>query len=190
MTETPDPKGPAAAKPGLWGRMKQHLLHPELTPHQVALSFALGFHICWNPLLGLHTALVLLLCFLFKGLHRPVMLVGAFLNNPWTMVPIATASTYAGNLLLGRGLSLDLAAIDWRSIGWKTFTTREGFEAASRMLEPILVPYLLGGALTSLLAFGVGYLVVRRLAVRLRALHLPHLHLPHPHRPPKAEDSQ
>ena len=38
--------------------------------------------------------------------------------------------------------------------------------------------------------FGVGYLVVRRLAVRLRALHLPHLHLPHPHRPPKAEDSQ
>lgn len=180
----------AAPKGGFWGRLKQHLLHPELTPHQVALSFAWGFHICWNPLLGLHTAMVVVLCFLFKRLHRPVMLVGAFLNNPWTMVPIATLNTYAGNLVLGRGFDLDLSSIDWHSIGWRTFTTRAGFEATARMFEPILVPYLLGGALLSLIAFGMGYVVVRRLTVRLRNLHFPHLSLPHLHRPSGAEDHE
>lgn len=33
------------------------------------------------------------------------------------MVPYATLSAYAGNLLLGRGLNLDLAGIQWKSLG-------------------------------------------------------------------------
>lgn len=185
MTETPrpDPSAPPAPKKGLWARLQSHILHPELTPQQVALSFALGFHICWNPLLGLHTGMVLVLCFAFRRLHRPVMLLGAFLNNPWTMVPIATANAYAGNLLLGRGLNLDLSAIEWTSIGFRSFTSREGFEAMAGMLKPILLPYLLGGFALSLLALGVGYGVMLWLTLRLRAmhLHLPPIHVSHPH---------
>ena len=181
MTE-PRPADPQPA-PNLWTRFKLHVLHPELSPRQVALSFAIGFAICWNPLIGTHTALVLGICLIFRRLHRPLVLLAMLLNNPWTMVPIATISAYAGNLLLGRGLAIDLAGVHWREIGWHSFVNREGFEAMYRMVKPILVPYLLGGSVLCLLALPAGYFAALALTRRLRRmhLHLPHVHLPHLH---------
>lgn len=179
MTRNPDQP---AAKPGLWASMKSHLLHPEKTPEQVAMSFAIGFSLAFNPLLGLHTALALLACVLSRRLHRPLLILACYINNPWTMVPIATGSAVLGNVLLGRGLSLDLAGIQWRAITWRSFASREGLEAMLRMLKPVLGPYLLGGLVLSLVAVPVGYLVMLRLTRRLRSVHLrlPHLHHPKP----------
>lgn len=163
----PNPKDP---KPSLWNRIKAHLLHKELSPEQVAWSFAIGLHICFNPFLGLHTVLVVGLCFAFKTLHRPLVLMAAFLNNPWTMVPIATLSAYFGNLLMGRGLQMDFSGVNWSSIGLRSFATQAGFEAMIAMLRPILVPYLLGGMVLSLLAVPLGYFVALKLTRRLRHL--------------------
>lgn len=167
MTET------QSEKQSLWARFKFHLLHPELTPHQVALSFALGFSIAWNPLIGTHTALVVMLCVVFRRIHRPIMLIAVFINNPWTMVPMATFSAMVGNLLLGRGLSLDLSSIHWKEMGWRSFLTADGFRAMMAMMKPVLAPYLLGGAILSLLALPLGYFLVLALARRLRRRHLP-----------------
>jgi uncharacterized protein (DUF2062 family) len=175
------PPLPAPRATGLWARVKPHILHPELSPQQVAWSFALGFSICWNPFLGLHTLLVLGLCLAFRHLHRPLVLAAAFLNNPWTMVPIATASAYLGNLLLGRGLNLDLRAVDWRAIGLASFTTEAGFRALLAMLKPILAPYLLGGLVLAALALPTGYFAMLHLTRRLRAAHLHLPHFRHPH---------
>lgn len=183
-----EPGGVTCSEPvqprGFWGRLKSHILHPELTPRQIAWSFGIGFCIAWNPLLGLHTWMVLLLCLLFRRLHRPLMLIAAFLNNPWTMVPIATASAYAGNILLGRGLSLNLAGIRWGEIGWRSFATREGAQAMYAMLKPILAPYLLGGFVLSLLALPLGYWLMLIAARKLRAMHfdVSRLHVPHLHK--------
>ena len=135
----------ASPKPSLWARLKSHILHPELSPNVVAWSFAIGFSIAWNPLLGLHTWMVILLCLIFRRLHRPLMFIAAFINNPWTMVPMATASVFLGNALLGRGWHVSLQGIRWHEIGWRSFVTREGFRATYQMIEPILAPYLLGG---------------------------------------------
>lgn len=170
-------------KPGLWTRLKQHILHPELSPERVALSFALGFSISWNPLLGSHMGLVIGLCLVFRRLHRPLMFIAVFINNPWTMVPMATVSTYFGNLLLGRGLNIDLSQVHWGQIGWNSFASRDGFDVMYRMVKPILVPYLVGGAALALLALPVGYFSILALTRRLRRMHvhLPHLHLPHFH---------
>lgn len=159
------------ARPGFLARMKAHIVHPELSARQVALSFGIGFSICWNPFLGTHTWLVLGLCFAFKRLHRPLVLATAFLNNPWTMVPIATFSAYFGNILLGRGLDLDFSGIHWNSIGIRSFLTREGFQAMSDMLRPILTPYLLGGIVLSALAVPAGYLLMLWITRRLRGKH-------------------
>ncbi len=63
-----------------------------MSPKQIALSFAVGFSLAWNPFLGLHTAIILLACFLSRRLHRPIMFLACYLNNPWTMVPMATAT--------------------------------------------------------------------------------------------------
>lgn len=168
------PPGARAPKPGYWQRLKAHIVHPELTPNQVAWSFGLGLSVAFNPLLGLHLAMVVTLCFAFKGLHRPLMLAASFINNPWTTVPIATATAYFGNVLLGRGLDLNMRGVDWASIGWHSFTTREGAHAMFAMLRPILTPYLVGGFLLSLLAVPLGYFAMLALARRLKALHAAH----------------
>ena len=167
----------------IWLKLKKQILHPDVTPEQIATSFGLGLSIAFNPLLGLHTIMVLGLCLVFRKLHRPLILASAMINNPWTMVPIATAHAYAGNLLLGRGLELDLSRIRWEGLGWSSFVTRQGLEDMFHMLEPILAPYLLGGFLLSILAFPVGYFAMLRLSKRLRRLHLHMPHLPHIHIP-------
>ena len=177
---TPAPLPGPAERRGLWAKAKDHILHPEMTPHQVALSFGIGFCIAWNPFIGLHTWLILLLCFLFRKLHRPLMFIACFINNPWTMVPMASLSALTGNALLGRGWHLNLAGIHWKTITWRSFATRDGFDCMLSMLKPILVPYLVGGLFFSILALPIGYLIMLKVAQRLRSLHLhlPHLHLP------------
>lgn len=175
MTDTLQPQAQETEPPrGLWPRMRHHILHPDLSPRQIALSFAIGFSISWNPFLGLHTWIVLGLCFVFRKLHMPLMLLAAFINNPWTMVPIATASAYAGNLLLGRGLHLELAGIRWHAIGLRSFTSRAGLEALFRMLKPVLAPYVLGGLVLCSLALPVGYVFMLWLTKRLRRVHWRH----------------
>lgn len=184
-----DPSAPSPRKSlfqgGLRESFKRLILHPEMSPEQVALSFAIGFSTAWNPLIGLHTWLILLLCIVFRRLHRPLMLLSCYLNNPWTMLPMATVSGLVGNLLMGRGLHVDFSGVKWHTIGWRSFATREGFDGMIVMLKPILAPYLLGGAVLSLLALPVGYYGMLMLARRLRDmhLHLPHLPGVHPAKP-------
>jgi uncharacterized protein (DUF2062 family) len=180
MTDPPEPfippPVPGGPPRGIWNRLKAHLLHPELSPEQLAWSFSLGFAIAWNPLLGLHTGLVFLFCLIFRRLHRPLMIMAMLINNPWTMVPMATASTWVGNLLRGKFHGGNLARVQWHEIGWRSFLTWNGFESMTTMLKPILKSYLLGGFLCSLLALPIGYFFMLWLAKRLRRIHWPHLH--------------
>jgi uncharacterized protein (DUF2062 family) len=180
-------------KGGFRHHFKRIILHPEMTPEQVALSFAIGFSLAWNPFIGLHTGAILLLCFIFRRLHRPLMFLACFINNPWTMVPMASVSGLVGNLLMGRGCRPHFQGVHWESIGWHSFVSRQGFDHMYLMLKPILGPYLLGGLVLSALALPVGYYVMLKVARHLRRLHihmpevkLPSIHLTKP-RPDKPE---
>jgi len=176
MTDDQEPVPPRSIfKGGFQHHFKRFILHPEMTPEQVALSFAIGFSLAWNPFVGLHTWAIILLCIIFRKLHRPLMLLACYLNNPWTMLPMASASTLVGNLLLGRGWHLHFRGIKWHTIGWRSFLTRDGFDGMCHMLKPILAPYLLGGIVLSLLALPVGYYLMLMFTRRLRRLHI---HLP------------
>ena len=167
----------------LWTKLKNQILHPDITPEQIALSFGLGLSIAFNPMLGFHTGIAILLCLVFRRLHRPLLFTSVLINNPWTMVPIATVSAYVGNMLMGRGLALDLSRIHWEDIGWSSFATRHGLGGLFHMLKPILAPYLLGGFLLSALALPVGYFAMLKLTKHLRKIHLHLPHLPHIHLP-------
>ena len=187
----PPPVPPGPPK-GIWNRLKAHILHPELSPEQVAWSFALGFSIAWNPLLGLHTALGLLFCVLFRRLNRPLLIMTMFINNPWTVVPIATASVWVGQAIRGTVQSDHLAQVHWQEIGWRSFLTWKAFEAMTTMLRPVMKSYLVGGTICSLLALPIGYFFMLWFARRMRRIHwphLPHLHLPKPtpHDPPPGD---
>jgi len=157
-----------SAKPSVWSRFKHHILHPDLTPERIAWSFAIGIFLAWNPILGTQTWIALACCFFVKKLHRPLLLLASFLNNPWTMVPIASASLFFGNWLLGNGWTVDLSGISWKSIGVSSFTSRHDFEAMYSMLKPILVPYLLGGFIVSFLALPTAYWFMLWLSRKLR----------------------
>jgi uncharacterized protein len=171
MTDLSAHDAPAPKRFGFWQRMKQHILHPELSPERVAWSFAIGLSLAWNPLLGLHTAMILALCFFARTLHRPLIFAACVLNNPWTLVPMATASTILGSGLLGRGWSVNLKNVHWSELGWRSFLTKAGFAEMIRMLKPVLAPYLLGGFVMSLLALPIGYVLMLFIARRLRARH-------------------
>ncbi len=174
MTDPTTPATPAPvpeAPKGIWPKLRMHILHPELSSEQVAWSFALGLTIAFNPLLGLHTGLIIAFCLIFKRMHRPLIVAGALVNNPWTMVPIATLEAYFGNILLGRGLDLDLSVVHWHEIGWRSFLTWDGFQAMAAMIRPILRSYLMGGTVLCLLALPAGYYTMLFLAKRLRARH-------------------
>lgn len=172
------PPLPSPPRGWLWNQLKAHILHPELSPEQVAWSFCLGFSIAWSPLLGLHTIMVFLFCVLFRRLHRPLMIMAMLLNNPWTMVPMATASTWVGNLVRGRLLHGNLGHVRWHEIGWRSFMTWNGFEAMTTMLSPVLKSYLLGGTICALLALPIGYFCTLWFARRLRRIHWHQLPFP------------
>ncbi len=167
----------------LWLKLKSFILNPDITPRQTAASFGLGLAMAFNPLLGLHTGICIALCVIFRKLNRPLLLATMMVNNPWTMVPIATASAYLGNILMGRGLDLNLAGIRWSCLGWSSFATRQGLQGLFHMFKHILGPYLLGGFILSALAFPVGYYAMLRLSKYLRRIHLHMPHLPHLHLP-------
>jgi uncharacterized protein (DUF2062 family) len=60
----------------------------------------LGVFLSFSPLIGLHFFLgigLALLC----GLNRFALLLGLFINNPLTLIPIYAAGAYLGGLLLG-----------------------------------------------------------------------------------------
>jgi uncharacterized protein (DUF2062 family) len=106
------------------------------------------------------------------------MILVMLVNNPWTTVPIATASVWVGNLVRGRFTSANLAKVHWHEIGWRSFATWSGFEAMTTMLKPVLKSYLIGGTICTLLALPIGYFFMLWLAKRLRRIHWPHLHRP------------
>jgi len=91
------------------------LLALEDTPERIAKAFALGVFLAFSPLIGLHIVLGFGLAF-FCGLNRFAMLLGLFINNPWTLVPIYAAGTYLGGLLIGFPQMPALPSFELRSL--------------------------------------------------------------------------
>src|SRR5215510_1144690 len=84
----------------------KQVLHLQESPQRTALAFAIGVFIGFSPLYGLHTLMVFF-CSWALRLNLLALMAGAFLNNPWTVVPILGATYWVGAFLLG-GLVLSL----------------------------------------------------------------------------------
>ncbi len=142
-------------------RVVQVLLHIEDTPHRTALAFAVGVLIAFSPFLGIHMGIALIVAFVFR-LNRVAILLGTYLNNPWTLAPMYLAGTSLGCLLLG--VSKDgLGAIDWELQG-SAF-----LEMLKITLRPYVWPFLLGNTLLGLASGFVGYVLLRRFLERRAA---------------------
>jgi uncharacterized protein (DUF2062 family) len=145
---------------GRLGRALRVLVQVEDSPHRTALSFAIGVWIAFCPLLGIHTGLALAVAFLFR-LGRAPMLLGAYINNPWTLAPLYMSGTLLGCALLGVP-SDGLSAIDWSLHGAAFYRT------LLEHLRPYVWPYVLGNTLLGTVSGMTAYVVLRRVLERRR----------------------
>ncbi len=141
------------------GQYLRHLFALDDTPERIALAFALGVFLAFSPLLGLHTILGLSIAFIF-GLNRVAVLLGVFVNNPWTLVPIYGTATYIGGLLIGFPEKQSLPPIDWNTVWHGSFwihTIRQ-----LHVLKLIVVGSTILSVLGAVLSYPVALYMVRQ----------------------------
>ena len=130
------------------------ILSVKDTPHRISVAFALGIFIGMSPLFGVHTLLGLLVAYVFR-LNKLATVVGVYITNPWTIIPIYTFSTWVGGKCLG--VHKILPDVDWKHIT---------FSALMNDLSPLLMPFVVGtfliGTLVSIAAYITIYHLVKR----------------------------
>ena len=139
----------------------KQVLHLQESPHRTALAFAIGVFIAFSPTYGLHTVMVLF-CTWALGLNFLALMVGAFINNPWTLVPILGATYWVGALLLGRS---DSPSFDWHDVS---------FSAIYEQVMPYAVPFFLVGIVLSFLGAVLAYPLAYYFVAKHRQAHPPH----------------
>ena len=148
-----------ATIPSFRSLLKQ-VLHLQESPQRTALAFAIGVFIGFSPAYGLHTVMVLICAWALR-LNFLALMAGAFLNNPWTLVPILGATYWVGALLLGRS---DSPSFDWHDVS---------FGAIYEQVMPYAMPFFLGGSVLSLLGAAVAYPLAYYFVTKHRQSHPP-----------------
>jgi uncharacterized protein (DUF2062 family) len=128
------------------------------SPHRTALAFAVGVFFSFSPFWGLHTGLGLLAAFLF-GFNRIAVLVGVWVNTPWTMPPAASIGTAFGLVLLGR-------EVRFPALPEVSVISSEFWISAATEFEFLLVPFFLGNIVFSLAIAVAAYFILRWILVK------------------------
>ena len=134
----------------------RQILSVKESPRKIALAFALGVFIGMSPLLGIHTVLGLAAAWIFR-LNKFVTVVGVFVTNPWTIVPIYTFGTWIGAKLLG----IDRIIPD---IDWAHLTMREVVHS----FGPLLLPFVVGSTLLGVVSGSLSFVLVYRMVKKSR----------------------
>jgi uncharacterized protein (DUF2062 family) len=124
------------------------------SPHRISLAFALGVFIGMSPVFGLHTVLGILVAYVFR-LNKFVTIIGVYITNPWTIIPIYTFSTWVGAKCLG--ISNIMPDVDWRSI-----TISKLLNDFSHLLMPFVVGTVLVGVISSVTSYIIIYQAAKR----------------------------
>lgn len=136
----------------IWDKIKL-ILYIKDPPSKTALTFSIGLFIGMSPLLGLHTILAFSIATIFR-LNRLVILLGAYVTNPWTLIPIYTFSTILGAKLLKRNIKID--------IDWNHLTLSELVRHSGNILLPFVTGTLIVGAISSVLSYIIIYFILTK----------------------------
>ncbi|MBN2369426.1 MAG: DUF2062 domain-containing protein [Vicinamibacteria bacterium] len=139
-------------------RFGQLLLRVNDSPHRTALAFGVGVFIAFFPVIGVHTAMAFAIAFFFR-LNRVALLLGAYINNPWTLGPLFSLGTLIGCFLTGVSPN-EIWSIDW-SLAGHGFCS-EMLDLARQFIWPFIVGNLSAGLIASLLSYGVARRILTR----------------------------
>jgi uncharacterized protein len=142
-------------------RTAQILKHVDDSPSRVAAAFGIGVFIAFFPLLGIHTGLALGTALLFR-LNKAAILLGAWVNNPWTLAPMYSAGTLLGCALMRVPLVSPSASVDW------SLTGRAFYSALATTLQPLLWPFVIGNLVLGAAAGAITFVLLRSLLARHR----------------------
>ncbi len=126
------------------------------SPNQLAAAFAVGIFIAFSPTIGLHTVSCLLFAWMFR-LNKLVVFTAAFINNPWTIMPLY-------GFCLWLGMKITAAGSTMPSIAWNELTFRNAYA----VLAPYLWPFVVGTLVAGTVAALVSYVLMYRAVVRYR----------------------
>jgi uncharacterized protein (DUF2062 family) len=132
------------------------ILQVRDTPHRIALAFAFGVFLGMSPLIGLHTVSAFLIASLLN-LNRLVALVGVYITNPWTIIPIYTFCIWVGARLVG--ITRILPAVDWSALSFMTMMSE---------LKHLIIPFLVGTIVVGSVSAVVSYFIVHWAVVTYR----------------------
>jgi hypothetical protein len=132
------------------------LFHLNDSPTKLATSFAVGVFIAFSPTIGLHTVSCLFIAWMFR-LRKLVVFTAAFLNNPWTMVPLY-------GFCLWFGIKITGSMIETPDIAWQSLT----FTSAYHILRPYLWPFVAGTIVVGAAAAVLSYFFIYWAVVRHR----------------------
>lgn len=124
------------------------------SPVRLSLSFAIGVFIGMSPFLGIHTILGIICAYLFR-LNKFVTIIGVYITNPWTIIPIYTFSTWFGAKILG--VERVIPSIDWERITLSRLLSELG-----PLLKPFVIGTLFVGFISALISFVIIYYLVRK----------------------------
>lgn len=134
------------------------VLHLHEPPHRTALAFAIGVFIAFSPTYGLHTLSAVFFAWAFR-LNVLALIAGAFVNNPWTIVPILGATFWTGFQILGMPPT---------TFQWNELNAHAIYEQATPYLLPFVVGALVLGTLGSLVCYPIAYLLISNYRTRLK----------------------
>lgn len=127
------------------------ILSIKESPARLSLSFAIGVFIGMSPFLGIHTILGIICAYLFR-LNKFVTIIGVYITNPWTIIPIYTFSTFVGARLLG--MDKFFPAVDWKDLTMSKLLSELG---------PLLKPFIIGTFFIGLISSIISYLLLYHL---------------------------
>ena len=156
---------------GRWQRFILHLMGKEDPPERVAAAFALGVAISFfTPLTGFHTLIALGLAFLL-GLSKVDVVMGTFVVNPWTVVPVISFEELIGKRLLRYSPSFA------PKLPWRQILHRQFWHTLRGSGWSYLAALTVGSVVVSAAAAAATYFVVRAVILHHRRVH------PHPPEP-------
>jgi hypothetical protein len=132
------------------------ILGAKDTTHRIAMSFALGVLWGMSPLLGIHTIGAFFMAWML-GFNRFVAVVGVYVTNPWTIVPIYSFSLWAGAKLIG--MKQIIPDIDWKNITFRHFIYE---------MKDLILPFFVGTFAVGAVSAVISYFIIRSAVTRYR----------------------
>ncbi len=140
--------------------IKKALFNEEISPHDRAMSAAIGMFIAFSPFLGFHNLMAISLALLSKKIDKILIIGFTWVNNPWTTVPMYLAGLKLGELICCPHNPFDISSINWHIFTLSNFLNGKAWHYLVNDLKAIIFPFFIGSLILGIVAAILTYIVI------------------------------